>query len=443
MRVPLWRVTGAGITLLSLLAGGLAGCSRGSSGVSAPTEAAPVRNVAVTDTDWRVWRGPTGDGISPDRAAIVSWSAEQNRLWSADVPGRGHASPVVAGDQVFVATADESQGQQLLLSYDRKSGQERWRAVVHQGTLPRMHGKNSQASATPACDQNRVYVLFIHADGLYATAYDFAGQQVWQTKVGSFQSEHGYGSSPALFEGSLFVNGDSLKDCFVAAVDCETGSVRWKTDRTTTGKHGSYATPIVAQVAGKPQLLLSGMRSTDSYDPATGSLLWTVRGPAEVTACTPAFHNDLVFSSGGYPEKELLAIRADGTGDVTASHIAWRSTRGVTYVPSPLYHNGRLYVVSDDGIASCFDATSGKQIWQERLSGKFSASPVLAGEYLYVPSEDGKTFVLRASDKFAVVAVNDLGDGGFATPVICGGRVYLRTNHRLYCFGNAGEPTGT
>lgn len=402
------------------------------------SESSPI---VASDADWPWWRGPYLDGKSRDRAAPTKWSRTENVVWKASVPGRGHASPIVLGKRVFLSTADEQTLKQLILAFDRKTGKELWSTVAHEGGFMAKHGKNSHASATPACDGERVYSVFINRGGLHVTATDLEGKIAWQTEAGSFGSEHGYGSSPVLYKSLVIVLGDNRPRCFVAALDRATGKVVWRTDRKTTGKHGSYATPIVARVAGKPQLLVSGMESTTSYDPATGKQIGACFGPAEVTACTPAFNDQLVFSSGGYPEKELLAIRANGTGDITRSHVAWRTGKGVTYVPSPLFHAGRLYVVSDDGVTTCFEAASGKQVWQGRLSGNFSASPVLAGNLLYVTNEAGKTYVFKTGPKFEIVAQNDLGDGGFASPAICGGQIFLRTEHALYCVGKPAAQT--
>ncbi len=200
---------------------------------------------------------------------------------------------------------------------------------------------------------------------------------------------------------------------------------RWPGGRSkTTGKHGSYGTPIVARLADRPQVILSGMGEVAGYDPVNGKQLWSCAGPAEVTGCTVAVSDRLVFASGGYPEKEILAIRADGEGDVSKSHVAWRSNEGVTYVPSPLYHDGKLYVVNDTGIATCFEAATGKQVWQGRLSGSFSSSPVLVGDLLYAANETGKTFVCKTGPKFEIVAANALDEGVMATPTVRGGLIY-------------------
>ena len=393
------------------------------------------------ESDWPCWRGPGLDGKSRDSQAPTKWSRTENVAWKVAVPGRGHASPIVVGDRVFLASADEQAEKQLMLAYDRKTGKELWATEVHQGGFMAKHGKNSHASATPACDGEHVFAAFINRNGLHVSATDLEGKIVWQSEAGTFGSEHGYGSSPVLYKSLVIVLGDNRKSCFVAALDRKTGKVVWRTDRKTTGRHGSYATPIVARFAGKLQLLVSGIESTTSYDPETGKQIWTCSGPAEVTACTPAFSDQFVFSSGGYPEKELLAIRANGTGDVTRSHVVWRTGKGVTYVPSPLFHAGNLYVVSDDGVSTCFDGKAGKEIWKGRLQGSFSSSPVLAGSLLYATNEAGKTYVFKTGSKFEIVAENDLGDGGFASPVICGGQIFLRTNHELYCIGSSSRRT--
>lgn len=389
----------------------------------------------ANDADWAVWRGPDGNGISRDRDVPVRWSEDQNRIWKAEIPGRGHSTPIVVGDQVILTTADEQQRFQSLLSYRRSDGKPLWNRVIHRGGFTRLHKKNSHASATPCSDGQSIYCVFIHDNGLHVTATDLKGSILWQKKVGDFTSEHGYGSSPAMYKDLLIVNGDNMSGCFVAAIDRTNGEIRWKTERKTTGRHGSYATPSVTTVGGKPQLLLMGMETTSSYDPDTGKLLWQCLGPAEVTACTVATSHNLVIATGGYPEKEIMAIRADGSGTLGDDDIVWRAKKGVTYVPSPLIHNDRLFIVADNGIASCFELDSGRVIWQERLGKKFSASPTLAGDLMYVPSEDGTVFVIKAADDFEVVAKNRLGVGGFASPVICGGRIYLRTNDSLYCIG--------
>jgi outer membrane protein assembly factor BamB len=428
MRSALLAVTlGASLALLPA-------CSSPNPPVTGTGQETPALKVA--EDDWPWWRGPTFDGKSREQKAPTRWSPTENIAWKTEVPGRGHSSPVLWGKRIFLTSADEKKQQQLILAFDRATGKQLWSVTAHEGGFTRKYPKNSHASATQACDGERLFSVFINRTGLFVTATDLDGKELWKVEAGSFQSEHGYGSSPVLFGSLVIVNGDNPKGCFLAALDRATGKVVWRTERTTTGVHGSYASPIVATLAGKPQLLLAGMHDTSSYEPLTGKLIWSCTGPAEVTANTVAFSDNMVFSSGGFPEKELLAIKADGKGDVTKTQVAWqKSGQPVTYVPSPLYHDGRLYVVNDNGIATCFQAADGKQLWQERLDGNFSSSPVLAGDLIYVTNEAGKTFVLKAGPKFERVAVNDLDDGGFATPTICGGQIFLRSSHYLWCIG--------
>jgi outer membrane protein assembly factor BamB len=390
----------------------------------------------VAPADWPWWRGPTLDNKSRDRAAPTKWTRTDNIVWKTPVPGRGHSSPVLWGDRIFLTTADETAQTQRVLAFDRKTGKPLWDTLAHKGGFEMKHQKNSHASATPACDGQRVYSAFVNSDALHVTATDLDGKIVWQEKAGPYESQHGLGSSPILYKQTVIVLADSMKGSFLAALDRATGKIAWKIDRPVTGRNGNYATPIVATLAGRPQLIIQGTYVTTSYDPDTGKELWKCHGPAEVTGCTPACDDKHVFVTGGFPEKEILAIRADGSGDVTKSHVAWRSKKGVSYVPSPLYHAGRLYIINDGGVATCFDAATGTEVWSERLGGAFTSSPVLVGDLLYVTSEQGKTYVLKAGDKFEQVAVNNLGEGVLSTPAIAGGRIYLRTAMMLYCIGD-------
>lgn len=404
--------------------------------------AVPAGLPKAANGDWPWWRGPTLDGTSRDRRAPMKWSATENVVWKTKVPGRGHSSPIVCGDRVFLTTADESAKRQSVLAFDRKTGKPLWNTVAHEGGFPNKNPKNSHASATPACDGKQVYCAFLNHDALHVTATDLDGKIVWQKKAGAFRSQHGYGASPVLYGSLVIVSGDSLKDCFLAALDAASGKVVWRAKRKASGRNGDYATPTVATLAGRAQLILTGMGEVTSYDPETGKRLWWCAGPSEVTACTPACGEGLVFATGGFPEKNLLAIRANSRGDVTESQVVWRTRSGVSYVPSPLYHAGRLYVVNDTGVVTCFDAAKGKQLWQDRLAGAFTASPVLVGDHLYATNEAGKTYILKAGPKFDVVATNSIGEHVLATPAVCGGQLFLRTDRHLYCIGRAAGAKG-
>jgi len=397
---------------------------------SLATEAAEVTS---TPEDWPWWRGPTRDNHSSDLNPPLHWGVDQNVCWKVSIPGRGHASPTVCGNRIFIATADESEQIQRLLCLERQTGRKLWATDIHRGGFLRKHENNSHASATPACDGERVFFPSLFDDALWVTALNVDGSIVWQHKVGYFVSSNGYGSSPVVYRSMLIVVSDNVGDACLVALDRHTGEVVWKTPRP---KLDNFCTPALGCVAGRTQLLLCGSRMLSGYDPANGRQLWFCESPTEVTACTMAFGTNLVVGSGNVPVRELMCARADGAGDVTATHIAWRTSKDVTYVPSPLIEQQRLYFVNDSGLAHCLDLVSGQEIWKERLGGDFFASPVLAAGHIYFTNRRGTTYVVRAADSFEVEAQNELGEECFASPVICGGHLFQRSAHTLYCVGS-------
>jgi outer membrane protein assembly factor BamB len=275
---------------------------------------------------------------------------------------------------------------------------------------------------------------FVVQKAIWLTALDLDGKIAWQKRLGDFESKHGFAASPLVYRSLVIVVADNLKNSFLIAVHRRTGEVIWKTERPSYSL-GTYASPTLGYIAGRDQLLLHGPWKVFSYDPLIGKLLWTCDGPSESASSTMSLGGDLVYSSVGFPQKNMFCIRANGSGDVTKTHVVWSKKGRMAYVPSLLLADGLLYMVEDGGIASCFEAATGKEVWTARLKGKFSSSPVLAAGHIYVVNEEGVCFVLQAGRQFKLVAQNDLGDGGFATPVICGSRIYLRTLHSLYCLG--------
>jgi len=391
--------------------------------------------VQVAPADWPWWRGPNLDNIVPGaQDPPIRWSKTENVIWKTDVPGRGHGSPVLWGDRIFLPTADDKVKAWYLLAYDRKTGEKLWQTELHRGGFMPMHPKNSHASATPACDGERVFMPYIAQNAIWLTAVGLDGKLVWEKKLGPFTSMHGFGTSPIFYKSLVIVVSDDLKGSFIAAVHRKTGEVAWKIDRPNY-KLGTYATPTVGHIAGRDQLLIQGPYKIFSYDPATGKSLWTCDGPNESTCSTINFDHDLIWASAGFPKKNLLCVRADGTGDVTKTHIVWMKENNTAYVPSLLLADGLLYMVEDEGKATCFEAKTGQVVWQDRLRGNFSSSPILAGGHIYVVSEAGVTYVLKPGRSFELLAQNDLADGGLATPAIVDGRIYLRTLHSLYCLG--------
>jgi len=383
----------------------------------------------VAAGDWPWWRGPTRDGKNVAEQVPVTWTDTENVAWKAEVPGRGHASPSVRGNRVYLASADEAQQTQMLLAYDRQSGKQVWQTVIHTGNFDSAHQKNTQASSTPAVDAERVYGTFLNGQAIWVTATDLDGHILWQTNAGPFATAHGYAASPALYRALVIIAADSGGKGFLAALHRETGEIVWRVQRS--GKI-SMSSPLVAQVAGRDQLLMSGCDQIVSYDPNTGDVLWQCDSASETTSGTMVAAGDLVFASGGYPGSETICVRADGSGDVGRTHVVWRNSEKF-YVPSLVVHEGLLYGVNDNGIAFCFEAETGQEIWKKRLGGGMSASPIVAGGHIYIPNESGETFVLQTGRTFAQVAKNGLDDGGYASPVICGGEIFLRTNHFLYC----------
>jgi outer membrane protein assembly factor BamB len=359
--------------------------------------------------------------------------------WKTAVPGRGHASPIVCKDLVFVASAEEDTATQSLLCFDRGSGSLRWNTPIHRGGLMPKHEKNSHASATPDCDGRHVFVPFINHDALWLSAVDLHGTIAWQTRVGPYVSQWGYASSPALYQSLIVIAADNkgsrlahlaAASSYLAALDRASGEVIWLVRRP---REFSYGTPIVATVAGRAQLLLSGAKQITSYDPATGKERWHCDWPAGRTAGTVAFDRDRVYASTTIPQQEILCVRADGSGDVSSGHVVWRGPHGASDVPSPLVHDDHLFTITDNGQAFCLDARTGEVVWQERLGGTFSASPVLAAGLIYAPNEAGTTFVFKAAPRFELVAKNVLADSVFASPALAGEQFFLRSEHFLYC----------
>jgi outer membrane protein assembly factor BamB len=403
-------------------------------GAVAPADELPPIQVAAEDWPW--WRGPNRDGIAATQEVPLKFGPKENVRWQIDVPGRGHSSPTLWGDQLFLTTADAERKQQDLLAYDRRNGRKLWSLTLHAGgELEKIHKQNSHASASCACDGQRVFTVFVHDGRLWVSAVSLDGKCLWQTAAGNFNSIYGYGSSPAIHASLVIVCGDNDQgDSYLAALHRRSGEIVWRVQRP---KIDTYATPVVARVADRDQLLLGGGGHLVSYDPNYGSELWRCLGPTtETTANTVAFSKEVIFASGGYPKPyTMIAVRADGRGDVTASKLLWSASKRMPYVPSPLYHDGLLYIADDLGLFTCVDAASGKEVWTQRMGGDFTASPVLCGDRIYAANEAGKVFVLQAGRRFKLLASNDLGEGIMATPTIVGGCIFVRTVGKLYCFG--------
>ena len=402
--------------------------------------------------NWPGWRGPSGDGVSAGKGIPTKWSSTENIAWRIVVPGEGHSSPIVWGDKVFLTSSLTEKNKRILLCLDRLSGQTVWQRDVVQSPPETIHRLNSRASGTPATDGKQVYVTFMRAEGdeviapnvgserlitpgkIIVAAYDLDGNEKWKTNVGDFVSAHGFNTCPVLFEDLVILNGDHDGDAYLVALDRESGRERWRTRREN--KTRSYVTPIIREIDGITQMILSGSLCVASYDPRNGKRHWIVDGPTEQFVASMVYDGKYVFATGGYPERHILAIRPGGKGNVTETHIAWRTTRGAAYVPSPIISGRYLLMVADSGIASCFEARTGKRHWMERLPGGHSPSPVSADGLVYFVSDRGVTTIIRPSETFAVIAKNELGEPVSASPAISQGQIFLRTHQHLYCIGS-------
>ena len=390
--------------------------------------------ISVDAKDWPWWRGPDRNGIAnPDQDPPTEWSATNNVAWKSAVPGRGDSSPTVVGPHVYIATADEKEETQSVLCYDRKTGKQVWQTEVHRGGLMRKNEKSTAASGTIACDGESLFINFANSDAVFVTALSLDGKKKWQTRIGDYKIHQGYGASPAIYQSLVIAAADSHAGGVITALDRKTGAVVWKHDRP---KEPNYTSPIVLKVAGRDQLVLTGCNLVSSFDPLTGNVLWEVKGATTECVTSTVTDGKRIFTSGGYPKNHLSAVLADGS-----KKIEWENKDRV-YVPSILERNGYLFGVLDAGMAACWKSDTGEQQWKKRLSGEFSASPVLVGDKIYAANENGDTFVFRADPtKFEQIAVNKLGEQAKASPAICGGRIYMRVieevdgkrQEMLYC----------
>ena len=390
-------------------------------------------------SDWPWWRGPFRNGVADgDQNPPLTWDADHHVVWRSEVPGRGHGSPIVVGNHVWLTAADESVQQQMLLCFDRTTGREHWRTVIHQGGL-RKEGnrKATLASTTPACDGKHVYVNFLNSGAVWTTAVDLSGRIVWQKKVCDYVVHQGYGSSPAVYDGLVIVSADNKGGGAVAAFQADTGDLEWIHQRP--GKP-NYPSPVIMTLSGHDQVILTGCDLITGIDPRSGTVLWEVPGATTECVTSAVTDGQRIFTSGGYPENHISAVSADGSGT-----LIWRDNVRL-YVPSMLIHDNHLFAVLDSGIAVCRETATGKTVWKHRLSGNFSSSPVLAGGRIYVTSESGTTYVYAAStERFRLLARNQLGDEVFATPVFCDDRIFNRIAHQedgqrqeyLYCLGRS------
>jgi outer membrane protein assembly factor BamB len=386
----------------------------------------------VSTSDWPQFRGPTGQGVSDEQGLPLTWSETKNVRWKVAIPGRGWSSPVVQGDRIWLTTATEEGKSLRAISVDRNTG-----AIVQNVEVFRLKSaklanpKNSLASPTPIVEGDRVYVHF----GAFGTAcITQSGEIVWKTKLEYDNGQHGTGGSPVLYEDLLIISCDGNDVQFVVALDKLTGKVRWKKSREG---YQAYTTPLIVELAGSPQVISPGAFRAISYDPRNGKELWQVTyGEGFSNVPRPVYGDGLVFICTGFQQPSLLAVRVDGKGDVTKSKVQWKLDRGVPLTPSPLLVGSELYMVTDNGIVTCVDAKTGKEYWRARVGGNHSASPIYADGRIYFLNEDGESVVLAPGQQLKHLATNQLDGRTLASMAVSNGSIFIRSDTHLYRISN-------
>jgi outer membrane protein assembly factor BamB len=426
----------------------------------AATAAKPV-------TNWSQWRGPGGQGISTEIGVPTVWSDTQNIKWKTPIAGRGHSSPIVWGDRIFLTTAlegeviadakppkhtlegdvfvhpDSTAGDRhhtfKALCFDRRTGKLLWERTAYTGRVyDARHRTATFADATPATDGRYVFFWF-GSEGLYC--YDFKGKLVWKKTLGNIATQGmGNGASPVLYEDRVILqcDEDNGENSFIAAFDKRTGRELWRTPRKV---QVSWSTPVIARATQRTELIASGAEYIAAYDPATGKELWRCKGTESWTVATPIAGQGVVIASAAHPVKRALAIRLGGSGDVSGTpQIAWQRDKGTGYTPSSILYGEYAYLLTDSGLLTCLDAKTGEVIYEGARApkpGRFYASPVAFEDKLLLTNEHGESFVLKAGPQHAVLQSNTLDESVFASPAIAGGELFMRGTKHLYCIAEA------
>jgi outer membrane protein assembly factor BamB len=391
---------------------------------------------SIRAEDWWQFRGPTGQGISNEKKLPVQWSQTDNVDWAVELPGKGWSSPICVASRIYLTTAVPGAGEDHSLRamcLDETSGQTIWDVEVFEeraATAGPVHSKNSHASPTPVLADGRLYVHFGHEG---TACLDLDGNILWRNSELRYNPVHGNGGSPIVIDGLLVFSCDGAEDPFIVALDRDSGDVRWRTRRASdAAKKFSFGTPLVIEVKGRKQIISQASNFVAAYDPQSGEEIWRARYDGYSLIPRPIFGHGMIFISTGYDKPQVLAIRVDGTGDVTNTHIAWRMNRGAPNTPSLLLVGKELYMVSDAGVASCIDAKTSDLVWQQRLGGNFSASPLYAAGRIYFQSEEGEGTVIQAGRKFEQLAKNDVGQATLASYGVGDGALLIRSESHLY-----------
>ena len=419
----------------------------------------------AADPNWSQWRGPDGQGVSHEAGVPLEWGEGHNVAWKTPIPGRGHSSPIVWGDRLFLTTAVEGDvvpgakpvkhfesGKEFthpdgvgadhrqalkVLALDTKTGQILWERTAWEGTpYDTRHRRGSYASPTPVSDGERVYAYF-GAEGLYA--YDFAGNVAWKWWPGGIASFGvGVGTSPVFYKDVVILqcDEDEGQASFIVALNKATGKEVWRASRKV---QISWATPVLVRAGGRDELVTAGTEHVIAYDPATGAELWRVKGLDSNAVPSPVVVGDIVVVSAGYPNKVAMAVRAGGSGDVTDSRVLWRYAKGTAYVPSPVAVDGLVYLMTDKGLLTCLDAVTGEVKYEggrPPAASSYMASPVVVGGRILLMSMDGDTHVIKAGPTHEVLRTNSLGEPIAASAAVAPGRLYIRGEHHLFAIGS-------
>jgi outer membrane protein assembly factor BamB len=388
--------------------------------------------------DWPDWRGPTADGRSDVTGLPLTWSETENVVWKTPIHGLGHSTPVVLGDQIWFTTADEDGKNMYAVCVDFNTGKIIHNTKVLEPEKPqRINDLNSYATPSAVVEEGRVYVHY----GTHGTACldSKTGKVLWRRTDLNCKHMQGPASSPVLFGDLLIVHLEGTDVQFIAALDKKTGEPVWRTDRpeelyadVSRVVRKAYHTPVILEIDGKAQLVSNGAQAVMGYEPLTGKEIWRVVYGDDNTISRIVADQDMMFVNCGGMDFRLWAVRKGGTGDVTDSHVVWKVEEDVPFRASPVLVDGLLYMVNDQGILTCLEAKTGEVAWSQDLDEKHSASPLYADGRIYILDEKGRTRVIKPGRTCQVLAINELDGSFFASPVVAGKSLLLRTKTNLY-----------
>ena len=398
--------------------------------------------------NWPAWRGPTGDGVCAETGLPLTWSATENVKWKTPLPERGNSSPVVWGERVFVTQAIDKEMKRLLLCLDRATGKELWRAGTTAAEKELTHDTNPPCSASPVTDGERVIVSFGSA-GVFC--YDFAGKELWKRDLGVQRHIWGNASSPVLAGDLCFLNFGPGERTFLIALDKKTGKTAWQHDEPggASGEPkpdadpkkpawiGAWSCPLFRRVGERDELIMPWPGRVCAFDPASGKELWTCAGLTALIYTSPIFSDGIAVSMAGYGGS-ALAVRAGGSGDVTATHRLWLHPNAKQRIGSGVISDGHIYILDDPGVAECIELKTGRVVWEQRLkgsgpSGTNWSSLVLADGKCLGMTQGGDAFVFKASPTFELLATNSLGEVTNSSFAVSNGEIFIRTHKSLWC----------